>query len=122
MGSFLFENEQTVDASPWVEPTVAEHEAALVDLSQHKSTSVAGARLRSFDRAERLYQTARALERPLLVEIAEGRVASVAAGVAWIEANAPTWFPTAKMVAIMIARACGTPALLRAAAIREVGE
>ena len=119
--SLLFDFEQVTDQPVWTEPTLAEHEDALEDLTHHQSTSVAGARLRSFDRAENLYRIARALERPLLVEIASGAVASVAAAKAWIEAHAPSWFPAGKMVAIMIARAGGTPALLRAAAIKEVG-
>jgi hypothetical protein len=121
--SLLFDNEMVTEPPAPYEPTLAEHEDALADLTAQKSTSVAGARLRSFDRAERLYHLARLLEPSLLVEIAEGRVASVLAAKNWILAQdgVPSWFPAAKMVAIMIARAGGTPALLRAAAIRECG-
>jgi len=123
VGSLLFDNEQTIDQPPWVEPTLAEHEDALTDLTQHKSTSVAGTRLRSFDRAEALYHLARQMEHPLLVEIAEGRITTVLAAKNWILAQpgVPAWFPAGKMIAIMIARAGGTPALLRAAAIKECG-
>ena len=123
MGSLLFDNEQTPEPVEPYEPTVADHEGALQDLTEKKSTSVAGTRLRSFDRAEALYHLARRLEYPLLVEIAAGRVASVVAARDWILAQdgVPSWFPAAKMIGIMIARAGGTPALLRDAAIRECG-
>lgn len=119
----LFDNEVTPDPVAPYEPTLAEHEAALLDLSQRRSTTVAGGRLRSFDRAEAMYHLARRLEYPLLVEIAAGRVASVVAARDWIIAQpgVPSWFPAAKMIGIMIARAGGTPALLRAAAIKECG-
>lgn len=119
----LFDGEVTPDPVAPYEPTLADHEAALLDLTQRKSTTIAGGRLRSFDRAERLYYLARQLEHPLLVEIAAGRVASVIAARDWILAQegVPSWFPAAKMIGIMIARAGGTPALLRAAAIKECG-
>lgn len=119
--SLLFDGEQAQDQPAWTEPTLGEHETALDLLRQHKSTTVAGGVLRSFERAEEMYRLARALEYPLLVEIVAGRIASVAAGVTWVEAHSPAWFPASKMVAIMIARAGGTPALLRAAAIKEAG-
>ena len=120
--SLLFDGEQVPEpvAAP-AEPTLEAHEAALDDLKQKKSTSVAGSRLRSFERAEELYRVAREVEPLLLRAIADGTVDTAAKARTFIAERTPAWFPAAKMVAIMLARAGGTPALLRAAAIRECG-
>lgn len=119
----LFDGEQTADPVVWVEPSLADHEGALDLLRQRKSTTVAGGILKSFERAEQMYAIARAVEYPLLRAIADGTVDTVAKAKAFIGTypGVPAWFPAAKMIAIMIARAGGTPALLRAAALREVG-
>jgi len=121
--SLLFDGEQVTDQPVWTEPTLADHEAALDLLRQKKSTSVAGGVLRSFERAEQMCSIARSVEGPLLHAIADGTVTTVAAARDWIlaQTGVPAWFPAAKMIAIMIARAGGTPALLRAAAIKECG-
>ena len=120
--SLLFDGEQVPGpAAAPAEPTPEEYDAALDDLRQKKSTSLAGSRLRSFERAEELYRVAREVEPLLLRAIADGTVDTGPKAVTFIRDRAPAWFPAAKMVAIMLARAGGTPALLRAAAIREVG-
>jgi hypothetical protein len=95
MGSFLFANEQTQDQPAKVEPTKAAYEAALTDLTEHKSTTVAGGKLADFDKAEALYRLARESD-----------------AVAFVRGIAPAWYPAEKMLAIMIARAGGTYAAL----------
>lgn len=119
--SLLFDGEQVADTVVPVEPSLAEHEDALLDLTRHKSTSVAGSRLRSFERAEEMYRVARQIEPELLRGIADGSVNTFVKALAFITQRSPAWFPADKMLGIMKARAGETLAQLRAAAIREVG-
>ncbi len=120
MGSFLFANEQTQDQPAKVEPTRLAYEAALTDLTEHRSTSVAGGKLADFDKAEVLYRLARELEPKLLAEIAAGKLARESDAVACVQSIAPAWYPAEKMLAIMIAHAGGTYAALVGKAPRQV--
>lgn len=112
MGSLLFANEQTQDQPAKTEPTKAAYEAALTDLTEHKSTTVAGGKLADFDKAETLYRLARELEPKLLAEIVGGKLTRESDAVAFVRGIAPEWYPAEKMLAIMIARAGGTYAAL----------
>jgi hypothetical protein len=112
MGSFLFANEQTQDQPPKVEPTRAAYEAALDDLAQHRSTTVAGGKLADFDKAETLYRVSRELEPKLIDAIAGGKLTRESDAVAFVRGIAPGWYPAEKMVALMILHAGGTYAAL----------
>lgn len=116
----LFANEQTQDQPAKVEPTRAAYEAALTDLTEHKSTSVAGGKLADFDKAEALYHMARELEPKLLTEIVGGKLTRESDAVDFVRSIAPEWYPAEKMLAIMIAHAGGTYAALAGKAPKQV--
>jgi hypothetical protein len=112
MGSFLFANEQTQDQPAKTEPTTLAWEAALTDLTEHRSTTVAGGKLGDFERAEELYRVSRELEPKLIDAIAGGKLARESDAVDFVRGIAPAWYPAEKMVALMILHAGGTYAAL----------
>lgn len=119
MGSIFFNGERRTPPDPEPEP---DWNAALLAVSERLPLeNIAGAGNIHPGRAQTLRETCRRIDPIVTQFIADNQTATQATIVQFVRDNTDGFFPAVRFIEIMKANAGGTPALLRAAAIREVG-